>query len=403
MKIIRILLTAAIVLGMTACNNEEPVDLTGQPESTVSVRVVPTSDAPAVRSIGDLSHPTSDAVLAAESAIKQLEVYIFNGDVYDGYKSETGTNVTQVLEIATHAGAKTIVVVANANIGPVTSKSALLAKIKDFTVENGFGNNFANGLPMTGVSESVTLEPGANQYGFLTDSPNYKGTTAKQHSLGTPLPIKRVNARVAIVSAELGTIPPEQQLIFNGLKDIQVAMFNVPKESKLFGPDPLALNAYFLYGEAWPSTKNPKTYMLESPAAVNTYFKETGPFALPIVDGNAPYFYVTENNSIVEREQMIIVLRGKPTLNGAEVVADGLYTDAAGYTYYPIWVNNGTLGYTYNTGHIGNSQIVRNTQYNISLTINKIGNPTIDPPVAAKLDVNVSVEPWLVVTQDVEW
>ena len=70
MKIFRILLTAAIVLGMTACNSEEPVDLTGQPESTVSVRIVPTSDAPAVRSVGNLSGVgVAPAGLVAESDI----------------------------------------------------------------------------------------------------------------------------------------------------------------------------------------------------------------------------------------------------------------------------------------------------------------------------------------------
>jgi len=395
MKIFRILLAAAIVLGMTACNNEEPVDLTGQPESTVSVRIVPTSDAPAVRSVGNLSGiGTTTQGLVAESDIKLLEVYIFHGELPDGYKSASSTTtVTQVLDIATHAGARTIVVVANANIGQAESLTWLLNRTKDIPV------TIADGIPMTSVETPVTLVGGKNQYGFSTTTANY-ASGANQISVDTPLPLVRVNARVAIVSATLtGSLPADQLLIFDALTDIQVAMFNVPKTSKLFGA-PLAMNADFLFGEAWPSPLGTFTV-----GTVNAAFKEVGASTLPISVANAPYFYVTENTSTVAKEQMFIVLRAKPTKGtpAVAVVSEGLYTDAAGYTYYPVWVNATKAGYTYTGNNTGDGIIRRNTQYNISLTINKIGNPTIDPPVAAQLDVNVSVTPWLVVTQGVTW
>jgi len=187
MKIFRILLTAAIVLGMTACNSEEPVDLTGQPESSVSVRIVPTSDAPAVRSVGNLSGVgVAPAGLVAESDIKQLEVYIFQGELPDGYKSAVpvspATTVTQVLDIATHAGVRTIVVVANANIGAVPNKATLIAKTKDLPV------TIASGIPMTSIETTVTLIGGKNQYGFSTSTPNY-ASGANQISANTPLPL----------------------------------------------------------------------------------------------------------------------------------------------------------------------------------------------------------------------
>ena len=398
MKIFRILLTTAIVLGMTACNNEDPVDLTGQPESTVSVRIVPTSDAPAVRSAGNLSGTGVTATgLVAESDIKLLEVYIFQGELPDGYKSATpvspATTVTQVLDIATHAGARTIVVVANANIGAVPNKATLLAKTKDIPV------TIASGIPMTSTPVDVTLVGGKNQYGFSTTTDNY-ASGANQISANTPLPLVRVNARVAIVSATLtNSLPADQLEIFNALTDIQVAMFNVPKTSKLFGA-PLAMNSDFLFGEAWPSPL--ATYHV---GTANAAFKEIGPSTLPITVANAPYFYVTENNSTTAKDSMFIVLRAKPTKGNpaVPVVSEGLYTDADGYTYYPVWVNATKAGYSYTGNNTGDGIIRRNTQYNISLKIKKIGNPTIDPPVAAQLDVNVSVEPWLVVTQGVEW
>lgn len=395
MKIFRILLAAAIVLGMTACNNEEPVDLTGQPESTVSVRIVPTSDAPAVRSVGNLTGVgVAAAGLVAESDIKELEVYIFHGELPDGYKkASSATTVTQVLDIATHAGAKTIVVVANASIGAVPNKTTLLDKTKDIPV------TISSGLPMTSVETNVTLVAGKNQYGFANGVTNFD---ANAHQLSpTALPLVRVNARVAIVSAVLDLTPPPagQFAIFDALTDIQVAMFNVPKTSKLFGA-PLAMNSDFLFGEAWPSPL--ATYHV---GTANAAFKEIGPSTLPITVANAPYFYVTENNSTTAKDSMFIVLRAKPTKGNpaVPVVSEGLYTDADGYTYYPVWVNATKAGYSYTGNNTGDGIIRRNTQYNISLKIKKIGNPTIDPPVAAQLDVNVSVEPWLVVTQGVEW
>ncbi|MBF6598464.1 MAG: fimbria major subunit [Fermentimonas sp.] len=387
MKILRILLVIAIAFGMMACNNEEVPQVIDGPEATVSVMVVPTSNGPSVRLTGDLS-----ADLVAESAIKTLEVFIFSGGLPDGYGSATAvapaTTVSQVLEIATHAGPKTFYVVANADIGnTITNEATLIALTKDLPVDTN------KGLPMTSEGKTVTLVTGENQYGFKTGVTNFK-EAAKQHS-DTPVSLVRVNARVAIVSAKLSAnLPTDQVAIFDALTNIEVAMFNVPKTSKLF-VDPLAMNADYLYGEAWPSSDTSYTV-----GTVNAEFKAPS-LSLPIVNTAAPYFYVTENTATNAKEQMLIVLRGKPTKGGSAVVAVGLYTDVNGYTYYPVWVN--ALGHTYNTGHVADSKILRNTQYNISLTIYGIGNPTIDPVEEAFLDVNVSVEPWTVVTQDVVW
>ncbi|MFA6644722.1 MAG: fimbria major subunit, partial [Bacteroidales bacterium] len=75
-------------------------------------------------------------------------------------------------------------------------------------------------------------------------------------------------------------------------------------------------------------------------------------------------------------------------------------TDAEGYTYYPILVNKDGVA---ENGKVGDGNVYRNTQYNISLTIKGLGNPTIDDVDKAFLDVKVEVAPWNVVTQNVEW
>src|SRR5690554_4079051 len=322
MKIVKILLVLAIAVGMTACNNEDEIDLQGQPESTVSVKVVPSSNGPVVRATGDLS---GNGVLAAglpeESEIKTLEVYLFHGETPDGYKKVTGDDVTEVKEIATHAGPKTMVVVANASIGTVATKTVLMAKTKNLPVV------IASGLPMTGESAEITLEPGLNQYGYAASE-----VVATKFSEGTPLPLYRVNARVAIVSADLAdNLTSDQTDFFDALTDVQVAMFNVPKTTKMFGTS-LAMNANFLFGDDWPTTKG--TYTV---GTVEGTFKNAVTF--PITDADAPYYYVNENISEVEKEQMMIVLRAKPTKEGQPAAAENLYTDANGYTYYPIWVN----------------------------------------------------------------
>ncbi|MFA6854654.1 MAG: fimbria major subunit, partial [Bacteroidales bacterium] len=68
---------------------------------------------------------------------------------------------------------------------------------------------------------------------------------------------------------------------------------------------------------------------------------------------------------------------------------------------YPVWVNKD--GISAPSGSIGDGNVYRNTQYNISLTIKGLGNPSIDDVDKAFLDVKVEVAPWNVVTQNVEW
>mgnify|MGYP001247224294 CR=1 FL=1 len=385
--ITKLFLVGLIALGMTACSNEDEVKFEGKAESTVSVRVVPSSNGPIVRAIGDLDGDgILPAGLEAESAIKTLEVFLFSGESPDGYKSVT--DALEVTGIATHIGPKTMIVVANANIGAVASLTVLKAKTKELPV----ADVLTNGLAMTAEPVTMSLIGGLNTYGYPV------GTDAVQTiSVAAPLKLHRVNARVAIVAADIGTLPADQSAIFDNLKDVQVAMFNVPKTTNLFGTS-LATNADYLFGETWPSALDSYTV-----GTAHTAFLDAT-VIFPIVKATAPYYYVNENTSIASKEQMMIVLRGKPYKGAVAVVAEGLYTDAAGYTYYPVWVNATKTGYSYTgDGVTGDSKILRNTQYNITLTINKIGNPGIDAPTEATVNVLVEVALWLVVNQGVIW
>lgn len=175
-------------------------------------------------------------------------------------------------------------------------------------------------------------------------------------------------------------------------------MFNVQKTAQIFNPSITSGN--WLYGEKWPALLT--TYEQDAAtSAVEATFKEVVTATdFPIVITKAPYFYV---NPMATANKMFIVLRAKPTLNGDPVEAPELYTDANGYTYYPVWINKTGTITTENGAVINDGKVYRNTQYNIYLTIKNLGNPTIDPVENAQLDVKVEVEPWKVVSQTVSW
>ena len=348
MKIFKVLLVVAIALGMMACNNEQDVpEIIDGPEATVSVKVMPTSNGPSVRSVGDLSTPGQTAAgLAAESEIKTLEVWIFENGNLTGYKEGTRNAVEQ---IETVAGLMKIVVVANANIGSKPTLAELLAEVKALPAKNVIEAN-GTGLIMTAEPFELTLKPGNNYYGFADDY----GTaplTPTYHSVDTPLPITRVNARVALVSVNLDytNVPDNQKLVFDALKDVQVAMFNVPNETYLFGTS-LATNTDFQFGAKWasPDVAYVGANVAESESNPTLYDAVVDANALPIVPSNAPFYYVNENTSTEDAQKMFIVLRAK-VYNGTDVVTslDGLYTDGEGYTYYPVWVNVAKTGYSY--------------------------------------------------------
>lgn len=387
----------ALGLGLTGCNNDDVPELSGEKEATISIKVLPSSNGSLLRSTGNLN---GDGVLAKglaqESAIKSLEVWIFKGDVLDAYKSAAAAEVT---EIEARIGARTVVVVANAEIGQKNSKAELLATIKGLPADVA-----GKGLVMTAEPFDVTLVKGNNYYGYTDAEVAAKTGENKNHldDSKKPLPITRVNARVAIVSAvlELESVPANQKVVFDALKDVEVAMFNVPKETKLFGSD-LAKNENYLFGAKWDSPLSTYVGYGVAGATATTSLTDAVTDALPVVDTNAPYYYVNESNGT---DKMFIVLRAKVYKNNAVVTTvKDLYTDNEGYTYYPIWINVAKEGYTYAGEYVPDGKIKRNTQYNISLTIKGLGNPNIDPVDKAWLDVAVAVEDWKVVGQGVIW
>ena len=162
MKIGKLLLTGVIALGLMACNNEEGPELPTGADATITIKVFPSSDTPGLRATGNLSGDgVAAAGLAAESAIKTLEAWVFVNGNLEKYATETITSGDpEIKDIPVTSGTRTIVVAANAGIGSKATLTALQAKTKDLS------QTITNGLPMTAEPITLTLVAGENYYGY---------------------------------------------------------------------------------------------------------------------------------------------------------------------------------------------------------------------------------------------
>lgn len=389
MKLSKLFLIGAIALGMVACNNDD-VPNVQEKNATVSLKLTQAG----TRAIGD------NTLAVAESNIKKLDVFVFNGDARDGFKSEaSATSVLEVKEIAVTTGSRTLVVVANApeDLSGITSKAALLAKVND-DLEN---QTVDNGLLMTSEETTAfTIAPGHNYYGYADDA---AVPAENKHSVGEPVKLTRVAARVALVGATTD---------FTGAYDgwefepSEIFLFNAKKQSKYFGAS-LVEGGELLSGvdlTGFDGTLKPVDWV----AAWEVPYLKDNLTDLTTVTATAPiYYYTFENDPTIQ--PTVLSIKGKlKNADGDELTNADLpgAIDTDGFTYYSVIVNGNLGGYNYtgaNVDHDGT--ILRNTQYNITLTIKHPGkdDPTDPPTEQAMLDVLVEVVPWVVVNQAVEY
>lgn len=387
MKLEKLFLLGAIALGLAACSNEDTPVVQQAKNATMSLKIVQGG----TRAIG-----SPDAVTAGESKIKRLDVFVFNGDAVDGHKQATGEDVTEVKDIAVTTGSRTMVVVANAtaDMGTITSKADLLTKVAtDLATQT-----LENGLLMTSeVTEEFTIQAGKNYYGYAAG----QTPAGNEISVGVPVKLTRVPARVALLNVETVFEGSYEGFTF---EPEEIFLFNAKKQSKYFGnPGALIAGTELLSGVDLTNFKGTL-----KPAAWETaaYLKDAFT-SLDILSEKQVYYYVFENDASVQ--PTVLSIKGKIKKSSAD---DDYATatefpgaiDSQGYTYYSIVVNANKEGYTY-TGDPTpkDSKILRNTQYNISVTIKHLGkdDPTDPPTEAATLDVKVEVVDWKVVNQEV--
>ncbi|MGP1538520.1 fimbrial protein [Bacteroides pyogenes] len=386
MKLEKLFLLGAIAFGLAACSNEDTPVVQQAKNATMSLKIVQGG----TRAIG-----IPDDITAGESKIKRLDVFVFNGDDVDGHKQATGEDVTEVKDIAVTIGSRTMVVVANAtaDMGTITSKADLLSKVAtDLAAQT-----LENGLLMTSEeTPPFAIKAGKNYYGYAAG----QTPAGNEISVDAPVKLTRVPARVALVNAVTQFTGSYAEFTF---EPEEIFLFNAKKQSKYFGnPGALVAGTELLSGVDLSSFGGPL-----KPAAWETadYLKDAFT-SLDILSEKQVYYYVFENDASVQ--PTVLSIKGKIKKSSAEndyATADDFpgAIDSEGYTYYSIVVNADIPGYTYDGETPKDSKILRNTQYDISVTIKHLGkdDPTDPPVAAATLDVKVEVVDWKVVNQEV--
>lgn len=371
MKTSKIFVVAAIALGFMACNKNEDINVPQEEaQATLSVKI----NSGTLRALGapDDSDP-----------VKNFEVYVFKGQVLEGYKRVEGAMEAKEIEVS--AGNATLAVVANAG-GEGLGKAFTLDELKEAVKEGVIED--AGGLLMTSEMKEISIKAGKNLYG-------YTKTGDENEISADPLALVRVPARVVLQEAKT-----EFSGTFEGwtLEPQQVFVFNVRGKSKLFGDNLYMADAPFYSGVdlgSFSGSLKPTTS--EKHESLQNEFSS-------FIEDLPAYFYTYENED--QTYPVVMTIKGLLRDAGGELVKSSPYTDAVGTTYYSILVNVTKPGYSYEgDASGGNGKVKRNTEYKLKVTIKRPGkdNPTITPSDPATLDVNVVVTPWTVVNQNVTY
>lgn len=384
MNLNKLLVVAGIaILGIIACSKKDASVNDSNTNTTMSLKIF-TSNTRAVANAN---------TNADESKIYKLDVFVFNGDVVDGYKQATSTdgNLNEVKGINVTAGNRTLVVIANSRkeLKAITSKNALEAYTADDVTQELLTAN--NGLMMTSAMTDITIKAGKNVYGYDTGSE----TGTNYISEGTPLSLSRLAAKISLKSVEVNLSSPWEGYT---VTPVQVFAYNVRGKSKFFGPSLVASDAAYFSGidlTGFSGITPPVSVVKESLKDELTNFGSLT--ATPI------YYYAFEND---ETHPTTLTVKAKILKDGTPLTnaefPDAINAD--GFTYYTVVLNANEKGYEYTGTSVDhNSRLTRNTKYELSLVITKIGDNEPDPLKPSTLDVKIQVTDWVVVSQKVTY
>lgn len=377
MKTIKLFAIAAITLGMMACNKNENTEVNPNEgaQATLTVKVDTSSS---LRAIG---------AVPADGTVKSLEVFVYAGDVLEGYGK--ADNATEVKDIKVTTGDRKMVVVANANLGKVNSLKDLMAKkIEGKVAVFGAPEGDQVDIAMTSETKDITIKAGKNVYGLAAG--------AEDNNLSTdPLELVKVPARISLISAKTEFAEPFTGWTF---EPKAIFVFNVPGNTNYFG-SPLAIDGDHFSGidmTAWTGD-----LLASGTIKVNAALFDAVDDLSTITENNPAYYYSFENRE--GSKPVVLTIKGKLKNADGEYVSGEPFADASGFTYYSILVNADRAGYTYTGEDTAIGYLKRNTDYRLSVTIKRpgTGDPTTPPAETATLDVKVEVKPWTKVSQTV--
>lgn len=390
----KVLMTGLISLALMAvgCKNNKEVE--PKEKGNAKVSIVVAGNASGMRAYGSVEE---------EKQIEKLTAIIYKGDVQEAIK-EGEAGAPEVKDIECSAGERTLVVLAN-----VPASMDLVGKTKTelekMTYDLADDAKTHGKLLMTSEFTSITLKAGKNYYGY----PNSVGQASDEHiSVENPLQIKRVHAAIAFEGVKVTFKPEYKDFDVKFDKGMVLALI-AKKNSKIFGASLYnAATQDYLYGAAVPhGTLTPTNYT--EAAWLKTDINQVDIKESDMKKG----FYVLANESTAH--PTILCLKGTLVQKSGEALTSEQMAKAfaAGWivgandatTYYPVIINATSNHYVYDGGDGQRDKIVRNTKYNVMLTITGPGTnkPEVKPDEKANLDVLCKIVDWVIITQNATW
>lgn len=386
-------LMSLAMVALVGCNKENNAPSADGAEATVSIKLQGAQMRAATYEPGKGD---------ADKKIYTLAAMVYNGDVQEAYKA-ADADATEITDIRCTAGDRKLVVVANFGTEKLEGLSLTELQAKTLELATAQQNPESKLHMMTSEVQGVVIAAGKNVYGKKTDDPNDNEINAEK-----PLMITHVHAGMEFqkITVDFKSTFAAKYSI-NLEEQTKIIGLIVKKQSKIFG-NPLAFGDKFVYGEEHFGISDKKY----TPAKEN-YTEEVSlmkPFLKD--DYTSAGFYILENNS--DKHPTILTLK-TPLLDNTGKALEGTakdqaiaagYCDEEGFTYYPVLVNWTKDGYTYVEGDNNKRNVIeRNHKYQISMNItgpgtNQPEDPTNEP---ATLDVTITVAPWVLVTQNVQW
>ena len=389
----KVLMTGLISLALmvVGCKNNKEVE--PKEKGNAKVSVVVAGNASGMRAYGDED---------GEKHIEKLTAIVYKGEVQEAFK-EGEPGVAEVKNIECTAGNRTLVVLAN-----VPASMDLVGKtkteLKQMTYDLAGDAETHGKLLMTSEFKDITLKAGNNYYGY----DNSVGTPEEQIAVDAPLQIKRVHAAIAFEGVKV-QFKPEYKDFDVKFDNGMVLALIAKKNSMIFGSSLYnAANQDYLYGASVPAgALTPASY-------AEAAWLKTAINQVDIKDsGMKKGFYVLENASTAH--PTILCLKGTLVQkDGSDLTPEQMAKAfAAGWivaaddatTYYPVIINATSNHYNYNGGDGQRDKIVRNTKYNVMLTITGPGTnkPEDKPDEKANLDVLCKIVDWVIITQNATW
>lgn len=156
-----IVLLAGLAIALASCTEKiSPEAGMSEAPELATIAITPDDGTWATKATGTVNTDATGNLATAEGNVKNVQVFVFNGDLLDGYASRSvsgsATTLTGATEVNCTPGTRDIYCIVNApSLSSIKSKTALLAETSLLS-----RNSNANGFVMVGSKAGVTVAAG---------------------------------------------------------------------------------------------------------------------------------------------------------------------------------------------------------------------------------------------------